>query len=153
MALDPILSAIDEAFRSDRPARMVRNPSHCCECAEHEEAMQSVTPETVSLKQVGSPAWDPVCYLSEEAYRYFMPGLARLARGRGDAYYLDQFLFHLESGRIDGLNGQQCRALGALLDDLYETMSDEIDGNMDDRTLGHVMDLLEGRAQTLHTST
>ena len=114
--------------------------------------MQAVTPETVSLDQVGSPAWDPVCYLTDEVYRYFMPGFARLALGRGDDYYLDQFLYRLESGRIDCLDAEQCRGLSALMDHLYETMAGEIEGNMDDKVLGHVMDLLEQRLQALQTS-
>lgn len=146
MEIEGILAAIDEAFGCERPAQMVRNPGHCDECTEHEGTMQAVTPETVSLEQVGNLAWDPVCYLTDEAWRYFMPGLARLALGRGDGYHLDQFLYHLESGRIDCLNAEQCRALSALLDHLYETMAGEIEGHMDDKVLGHVMDLLEQRA-------
>ena len=145
-------AAIERAFRCDRPTQMVCNPGHCDECAEHEETMQAVTPETVSLDHVGSPAWDPVCYLTDEAYRYFMPGFARLAQGRGDGYYLDEFLFHLESGRINCLDAEQCRALSALLDYLYETMAGEIEGNMDDKVLGHVMDMLEQRLVALQAS-
>lgn len=152
MKIEGILAAIDEAFGCDRPAQMVRNPGHCDECAEHEGTMQAVTPETVALDQVGSPAWDPVCYLTDEAYRHFMPGFARLALGTGDNYYLDEFLSHLESGRIDCLDTKQCRAIAALTDHLYETMADEIEGNMDDKVLGHVMDLLEQRLVVLQTS-
>jgi hypothetical protein len=147
-----ISAAVDKAFGGDRPGQMGRNPQHCDECAEHEEVMQAVTPETVSLAQVGSPAWDPVCFLSDEAYRYFMPGFVRLALGRGDDYYLDQFLFHLESGRVECLNEEQCRAIAALLDHLYETRAGEIDDHMDDKVLGHVMDLLEQRLSALQTS-
>jgi hypothetical protein len=84
MEIEGILAAIDEAFGCDRPVQMVRNPGHCDECTEHEGTMQAVTPETVSLDQVGGLAWDPVCYLTDEAWRYFVPGLARLALGRGD---------------------------------------------------------------------
>jgi len=152
MEIDGILAAIDEAFGCERPAQMVRNPGHCDECAEHEVTMQAVTPETVSLDQVSSPAWDPVCYLTDEAWRYFSPGLARLALGRGDGYYLDQFLFHLESGRVECLDARQCRAIATLLDHLYETMAGEIEENMDDKVLGHVMDLLEQRQAALQAS-
>ncbi len=152
MATERISAAIDRAFRCDRPLGMVRNPAHCDECAEHEDTMQAVTPETVSLDQVGSPAWDPVCYLTDEAYRYFMPGFARLALGRGDDYSLDEFLSHLESGRIACLDAEQCQAIAALLDHLHETMADEIEDNMDDKVLGHVMDLLEQRLAALQTS-
>lgn len=152
MEIQELTAAVDKAFGGDRPARMGRNPEHCCECAEHEEIMQAVTPETVALAQVGSPAWDPVCFLTDEAYCYFMPGFARLVLGRGDDYYLDQFLFHLESGRVSCLNEEQCRAIAALLDHLYETRSDEIEDNMDDKVLGHVMDLLAQRLSVFQTS-
>ena len=130
---------------------MVRNPGHCEECAEHEAAMQAVTPESVSLEQVGNPGWDPVCYLTDEAWRYFMPGLARLARGRDGEYYLDQFLFHLASGRINSLNEEQCRSLAAFLESLYDSMAEMVEDS-DARTLGHAMDLLEERMAALHAS-
>jgi len=152
MEIEGILAAIDEAFGCERPAHMVRNPGHCDECTEHEGTMQAETPETVSLVHVGNPAWDPVCYLTDEAWRYFVPGLARLALGHGDGYYLDQFLNHLESGRIDCLNAEQCGALSPLMDHLYEILAGEIEDNMDDKVLGHVMDLLERRQAALQTS-
>ncbi len=145
MGTDSLLSAIDKAFECARPEQMVRTPAHCDECAEHENTLQSVTPESVSLTQVGSPSWDPVCFITDEAYSHFMPGFARLALGRGDNYYLDQFLFHLESGRIDSLNKAQCQALAALLDHLYVTNSTESEENMDEKVLGHVMDMLDQR--------
>lgn len=152
MEIQELSAAIDKAFGGDRPAPLGRNPEHCDECAEHEEVMQAVTPETVSLQQVGSPAWDPVCFLTDEAYCYFMPGFVRLVLRQGDDYYLDQFLFHLESGRIACLNAEQCRAIAALLDHLYETRAAEIDDNMDDKVLGHVMDLLAQRLSGFQTS-
>lgn len=152
MDIGEATAEVATAFHCSRPARMVRNPGHCDECTEHEEVMQSLTPESVSLNQVGSAAWDPVCFLSDEAYQYFMPGLARLAAGRGKEYYLDQFLFHLESGRIDDLDMRQCRALEDLLDSLYETMVGEIENNMDGDALGRVMKHLEQRLATLQTS-
>lgn len=74
-----------------------------------------------------------------------MSGFARLALGRGEDYYLNQFLFHLESGRINSLNRAQCQAVAALLDHLYETNTTEIEEDMDDGTLGHLMGLLDRR--------
>lgn len=148
-----LLSRIAEVFQCERPTRMVRNPGHCDECAEHDDTMRSVTPDSISLTQVGSPAWDPVCFLNDEAWRYFMPGLTRLALGHGEDYYLDQFLFHLASGRIEALDAAQCTAVSALLDQLYESMPDEIERNMDDEMLGHVMDLLDQRIAALHATT
>ncbi len=139
------LAAIDRVFGGlPRPEPLIRNPNHCCECAEHEETLSVVTPETIGLEQVGSPAWDPVCYLSDAGYRYFMPGLARLALGTGEAYYLDQFLFHLDSGRVDVLSESEKKAVATFLDHVLETMCEEVDESMNLIELGRVMDKLAG---------
>src|SRR5262245_34056490 len=107
---------VNEAFATSRPARIVRDPHHCEECHEHEATLARVTPESISLTEVGSPAWDPICFITDEAFRYFMPGLARLALGTGDRYYLGQLLFHLEYGRLDTFSTAEKRAVLALLD-------------------------------------
>lgn len=123
-----VLAAIDRAFGAlPRPGTMVRSPNHCDECADHEAVMQAVTPQTVSLEQVGHPAWDPVCFLTDAAFCYFMPGFARLALVGGPQTYLDQFLFHLEQGfRTDAFNAEQRRAVLHLLDHIGETLYAEI---------------------------
>lgn len=90
-----VLAAIDQAFGSiPRPEIMTRNPHHCDECEEHERVMKGVTPLNITLKEIGNPGWDPVCYVTDEAYRYFMPGFVRLIFSDD---YLDQFIFHIES--------------------------------------------------------
>lgn len=144
MPPDNALDAIDNAFgHLPRPLTMVRNPAHCPECAEHEAVMQAVTPHTLTLAEVGSPAWDPVAFLSDEAFCYFMPGLARLALGSGPAYYLGQFLFHLEQGfRIEAFNPAQRRSVGLLLDAIMATLLDEAIVNGNDKELARVMDQL-----------
>jgi hypothetical protein len=138
------LAAIDRAFGTlARPAVMGRSPQHCDECADHEATMQAVTPETVTLEQVGNPAWDPICYVTDEAFCYFMPGLARLALGTGEDYYLDQFLFHLEQGfRIDAFTAEQRRAVALLLDHIAAIMLNNPQADLDLDRLGHVMDTL-----------
>jgi hypothetical protein len=144
MTRETVLAAIDAAFGPcPRPATLVVNPHHCDECADHEATMQAVTPQTLTLEQVGSPAWDPVCFLSAAAFCYFMPGLARLALGTGEHYYLDSLLFHLEQGfRIDAFTADQRRAVHDLLDFCLTSMLDEIDASMDLDRLGRVLDSL-----------
>src|SRR5262249_28403882 len=67
-------------------------------------------PETVSLKEVGSPAWDPICMASDQAFAYLMPGLMRLAFEQ--PYYSDQLLFHINNpGRAEYLNKEQAAAM------------------------------------------
>ena len=111
LSREQVLNAIGEAFGgSPRPAQFV-NAAHCCECAEHEDTLQRLTPATISLKEAGNPGWDPICFVSAEGFRYFMPGLCRLALAIGQDSYLDQFLFHLESKGRDDFTQQQKKAL------------------------------------------
>ena len=140
-----VLEAIDRAFgAASRPKHFLTNPDHCCECQEHEETLQGVTPATISLKEVGSPAWDPLCGTTPEGFQYFMPGLARLAFGKGDDYYLDSLLFHLESLQLAHFNQAQKAATLKLLWFLYETLSEEIDKTAwGDCDLSRVIDQLE----------
>lgn len=143
-----LIAAIDDAFRAERPEHLGRDPNHtvdCPECAEHNLTMQDQTAQNVAFEVVENEAWHPLHFLSDEAFIHFMPGLARLTRGAGERYFLSQFLFQLESGRIDAFDHVQCQAVSALLDHLYETMAGEIEHNMDDVVLGHVMDRLAAR--------
>jgi len=142
-----VLAGIDAAFgHVPRPEPMLTNPNHCCECAEHEETLKSVTPDTISMKEVGSPAWDPLCHVSAEAFQYFMPGLARLALRSGEDYYLDQFLFHLETRQTDAFTLAQCRVTLDLLWFAFETLQKDIDATVwDDCALSGVIDKLEKR--------
>lgn len=146
MIRDEVLAAIDAAFREEpRPDHFVREPNHCEECADHEAVLQGTSRDTISLAEVGNPGWDPLSYVTDAAFRHLLPGLARLALGSGEDYYLDQFLFHLESGRIDALNPGQARAVAILLDYGRETMADEIEDEMNTAELGRVMALLAER--------
>ena len=112
MKKNDVLAAIRQAFGSiGRPDQMCNNPRHCGECEEHEQTLQGVTPETVSLKEVGSPGWDPMCYASSITFQYFMPGLSRLALGAGMIITWSQFLFHIETDKIDGFNVEQKMAV------------------------------------------
>ena len=77
------------------------NAQHCCECAEHNELLQSHNPDSIGYRELGSPAWDPVCFTTIPAFKYYFPALVRLAiEGRGEHYYLDQFLFPYQFERF-----------------------------------------------------
>ena len=70
---------------------------HCCECAEHDETLLSADIETIGLKELGNPGWDPMCFASPEGKKYYFPALIRLSLETIESeFYLDQFLFHLE---------------------------------------------------------
>lgn len=143
MTDDEILKMIQDRFvDSERPDSFTRY-WHCCECAEHNGTLSQVTPETISRREVGQPAWDPICFATQPAFVYFLPGLCRLALGMGDDYYLDQFLFHLDQpGRLDGLSREQKQALGVLMQHLYDTRLEEIIENMDEYALQSLMQKL-----------
>ena len=143
MDLQQIFQEIDNVFGGlPRPEPLLNSPDHCEECGEHEQTLQSVTPETVSMKEVGNPSWDPMCYVSDETYQYFMPGLARLALGKGDDYFLTQLLFQLEH-RACSLSPEQKIVLWKLLNHLFETMPEEIETNMDEEYFFDVMGKLK----------
>ena len=123
-----LLEAVRRACQGEpRPARFT-DSGHCCECAEHDAALRAATPGTIGLETLGNPGWDPICFITPEGFRYYLPGLARLALGRGGAYYLDQFLFHLTCpGRIDALTAAQRAAVLALLAHIAAVMRLEVE--------------------------
>lgn len=144
MDLQQILQDIDKVFGGlPRPEPLLNTPGHCEECEEHEQTLQAVTAATVSIKEVGNSCWDPICYVSDETFHYFMPGLARLALGMGDDYYLGQLLFHLDYCRADSFNPTQKNAVWNLIHHLFDTMPEEIELEMDEEILFRVMDKLK----------
>ncbi|MFN0093918.1 MAG: hypothetical protein ACKVVT_03965 [Dehalococcoidia bacterium] len=135
-----LVGLVGDLFRHPRPAKMTGD-CRCDECEEHEETLQGLTPETVSLAELGSAAWDPVCMANAEAYRYFLPGLVRLAlAGHGEEYYLDQFLFHLESRERLFRDAQERAAIRSVLERLLVTHLDEASSTLDIHVLGRLLD-------------
>ena len=124
------LAKIREIFRTPRPAQFV-DPTHCSECAEHNDILIKHSVDTISLEELGNPGWDPICFVGIEGYKYYLPALARLSTGTGDDYYLDQFLFHLNAERVEKLSAPEREALAEFLEALVESMPDEIESNLD----------------------
>ena len=92
----------------------------------------SHTADTISLNELGNPGWDPICFVSSiDGFRYYLPAFARLSCGKGDDYYLGQFLFHLNSGRISELSQAERTAVADFLEELADCISEEIDQNLD----------------------
>jgi hypothetical protein len=129
------LEQLRKACDVPRPAQFT-DVNHCTECAEHHAALQRVTPDTIGLAELGSPGWDPTCFMSPEAFIYFLPGLARLALGTREAYFLDVLLFHLrEERRVSVLSKPQRSALVAFLKTLPESVVAEASSNEDEAEL------------------
>ena len=144
--LAPLLSEVERVFAMPRPGWFV-NANHCCECAEHEETLQAHNVETLGLESVGSPAWDPVCFISNaDGFKYFLPALARLACGAGQDYYLSQFLFHLNGERVATFTKDQRRAVENLLWALSETLARDIEDADDYHDLEWALRRLRGEA-------
>lgn len=83
---------------------------------EHEEEMRTFPPQALPLDKLDNPGWDPICFASNAALAYFLPGLVRLVLDHtGD--YAGQFLFHLEQPeRLASFSPSQARALCDVLD-------------------------------------
>src|SRR5918992_338549 len=83
---------------------------HCCECAEHDETLLAYDRDSIGLEQLGSAAWDPLCFSYAEGLMYYMPALIRLTLDGIDnpqQSYLEQMLFHLI---YDGKNNRLVNA-------------------------------------------
>lgn len=78
------------------------NYEHCEECREHDDLMRSRELDTLELADVDNPGWNPVCFLSAEAFRYWFPAFARLCclPPAEELSYLPEFLFFL--GPVEG---------------------------------------------------
>lgn len=74
-ALEEVYTAFSAAPRPD----YFTNYTHCEECAEHDELLRSRDLTALSIEDVGSVGWDPICFISEEGFAYYLPALCRLA--------------------------------------------------------------------------
>jgi len=111
---------------------------HCDECREHDEVLRRRDLDTLSLEDVGNPAWDPVCFMLSEGLAYYFPALARLALeapGPDRDWYGAQLVFHLWSGgpyhrHLSRFTRKQREAVADFLLHLVETrarLADEYD--------------------------
>ncbi len=143
------MNLIEEAkqlFGSEPRPEHFTNYRHCCECAEHDETLRSSDPESLSLEQL-SPAWDPFCFISNEGFRYYFPGLTRLViEGTGETYFVDQFLFHLEldgekNARYQSFSPPQRDFVVRVLEYLLENRSAEIEEYRDADSLFRTIEI------------
>ena len=100
------------------------------------------------MAELGNPLWDPICFVdSIDAFRYYLPAFARLSAGAGDEYYLGQFLFHLNTDRIEALDESERSAIADLLEELTDLIAEEIDLNLDaDDILARITELRSSAA-------
>ncbi len=90
-----IVASIEAAFAPEpRPAAFTNHPG-CSECADHDAVLQSRDLETLSIAEIGNAAWDPICMVTADGWRYYLPALCRIALEADPSDYLEQLLFHL----------------------------------------------------------
>ncbi|MBV1788266.1 hypothetical protein KQ940_09380 [Marinobacterium sp. D7] len=88
-------------FAVEKPEHFT-NYRHCCECAEHDKTLLAHTLDSIGLEQLGSPAWDPLCFCAAEGLKYCLPAMVRLSLETiADECYFEQMLFHLTYGWRD----------------------------------------------------
>lgn len=140
--MDEALHTLARLFaRYPRPVELT-NKNHCPECAEHHQELAPHTPTTIRREHLGHPGWDPITFTTDEAFLYYLPGLARIAAtARGDQYYLDQFLSHLRR-RASLLTREERHALADLLRRLRTSLARDIELAGDEDELDAVVRLL-----------
>ncbi len=148
MTREQIMSEVQEAFgHLQRPDMFIRGTCGCGECLEHEAEMQTFTPDNLPLDKLDNPGWDPICFASNEAFAYFMPGLVKLVLDHADDY-IQQFIFHAEQPeRLAALTPGQARALIYVLDFLVLHESRALENNLVVDELNRTRDKLEQRAE------
>jgi hypothetical protein len=80
----------------------------------YNDLLASHTPDNVSMNELGVEGNDPMCAASDEAFAYYMPGLARLAFE--DPFYIEQLVFQLTMpGRVNAFTPAQANAVLAFM--------------------------------------
>lgn len=129
MTRNQIISQIRDTFRISRPNMFIRGTCSCDECMEHEAVMQTFNPVDLPLDQLNNPGWDPICFASNDAFTYLMPGLVKLVLDH-TFEYVQQFIFHVEQpDRLSGFIQKEAQALNNVLDYLLLNKEKELEGN------------------------
>lgn len=131
MNSDQIISLFNSSFSTGpRPDLFIRGTCSCEECIEHEAAMQQFDVHDLLLEKLNNPGWDPICFASNAAFNYLMPGLVRLLLEHTDSY-LSQFIFHIsQPERYEAFTTEQSCALLLLMDYLIEHATRELEDNL-----------------------
>ena len=139
------LRKIRALFADDRRPHHFTDHRHCEECAGHDAALRRYDRANLPAVEVLNPGWDPICFVTPEGFRYFFPRLCELAYGKGEAFYLEQFLRHLENN-LQVLSRAEKAAVFELLLDLVETLPEDIALNRTMPDIDRVSEKLLSRA-------
>jgi hypothetical protein len=124
-----VLENVEAAFAGQARPEHFTTYLHCEECAEHDEVLRSRTRESLTVANVGNPSWDPICFVTDEGFRYYFPALAKLALEpptAGHGWYFEQLLFHLNDAdtpqkRRPACSPKQGEAVARFLQHILDT--------------------------------
>lgn len=140
MALDDVLDEVRAHFgRYSRPDDFI-DAAHCCECAEHYAELADVTVDDLAKEHVGDGAWDPTCFLTSEGFRYYFPGLARIATEDRD--WLEMLLPRLSGHYVECFSAEDLALVQRLLDEWW----------LDEGTSEWTRDAISNSQFTIHNS-
>jgi hypothetical protein len=145
---EEIISEVDARFADiPRPLMFIRGTCMCEECLEHEKVMQSFTRDALPFEELHNPGWDPICFASDTAFHYLVPGLVRLVLKHTDSY-IQQFLFHVASrfdqaDRTCATSPAQIQSLIQVLDFLLVQCNDALQNNLAADELNRIKTKLE----------
>ena len=144
-----VLAQIDAAFGSVPKPEHFTDHTHCEECAEHDETLRSHDRESLEVRHVGNPGWDPLAFSSPQGIAYYIPTLARFALSPPTydfGWYGDQLLFHLfyngaENELLKFCSSEQRRAVAGLLAHFIQTGAFEHERLTSDEEVQHTYEL------------
>lgn len=146
-SLDEFLHRASEVFSKVQRPEHFTDYQHCCECAEHDNTLAAYSPDTITREALGHAGWDPMTFATDSGFRYYLPGLIRMALIQaGDDYYVDQFLSQLirdgpRNSRWCACTTEQRTVVRDALLLLLEQRLDEIENNYDADRLMQAIDI------------
>lgn len=135
MTDEQVLAIVDAAFGGVAKPEHFHEDLSDLENADHDALLRSRNRETLSMRDVENPGWDPLCGALPRGIGYFFPKLARLAlitpRDSFD-WYGWKLLFHLshhghQNGFLLYCNAQQRAAVVDFLAHIVQNQPDLIE--------------------------
>jgi hypothetical protein len=129
MATDQeVIDAVRYRFAAEPCPEDFTDHRHCCECAEHDALLATRDVGSLRLEDVNNADRGPICFVTAEGSRYYLPALVRLAlkSAMSENWYLPRLLFHLayegpQNRRVLCCSAAQQRAIGAVLWHVVQT--------------------------------
>lgn len=123
--LAEMLTRVSDVFADVSRPDHFTDYTHCDDCLQHDQTLQKVTVDSIGLKHLGNPAWDPIAVCTDDAFRYLLPGLLRTAVVN-PAQYFERFLLQLTAERFAALSPQEQSAVREFLRAYRERMQRQV---------------------------